>query len=174
MKVNGQTYDTDTQPYHGGWRSIAFLPGGKQVASVTCDSKEGAEADLHKKLAEREPVREAAARIVDTLLEVRDPRKMREQFQRALDWLRQRNPMGYAQMSTTTGWPAPSYVEEDPTHEWWTSDEAAQRLQQFKDAAHEGVKPGTPKPYVSPNEKHWPKTSGFPVPGDADYGDPYT
>ena len=50
MRVKGQEFPVITNPYASGFRSVAFLPDGKQIASFTHDTKEGAEMDLYKQL----------------------------------------------------------------------------------------------------------------------------
>ena len=50
LNIKGQEFKAVTNPYAGGFRSVAFLPDGKQVASFTHDTKEGAEMDLYKQL----------------------------------------------------------------------------------------------------------------------------
>lgn len=50
MRIKGQEIPAITNPYASGFRSIAFLPDGKRVASFTHDTKEGAEMDLYKQL----------------------------------------------------------------------------------------------------------------------------
>lgn len=84
-----------------------------------------------------------AVEIVDALLEVQSPRTMYKQMDRALERLNRMNPAGYAQLILTPGWPLPAHAEDDPNDPWWTSDEAAERLQHFKEAAEQGPKPLT-------------------------------
>ena len=53
MNINGQEVETITEPFRGGWRSVAFLPHAQQVASQLCGSREAAEMELYQKLKER-------------------------------------------------------------------------------------------------------------------------
>jgi hypothetical protein len=92
-----------------------------------------------------------AEQIADLILEGR--RNLKADLERALNHLRRRNPTGYAQMVTTPFWPWPAYVQDDPNDPWWYSDEAASRLQIFKEGALEGVKPATRRRTVP---KQWP------------------
>jgi len=50
MRVGQHDFEVSTQNSHGGWRSVAFLPNGRQRSSMTCDSREGAESDLYRQL----------------------------------------------------------------------------------------------------------------------------
>lgn len=50
MRIGTQEIEVSTEPYQDGWRSYAFLTGGGTRASMTCDSREGAEIDLFKRL----------------------------------------------------------------------------------------------------------------------------
>ena len=50
LRVQDKVFSVITNPYAGGFRSVAFLPDGKQIASFTYDTKEGAEMYLYKQL----------------------------------------------------------------------------------------------------------------------------
>jgi hypothetical protein len=50
IRVKDKEFTAITNPYASGFRSVAFLPDGKQVASFTHDTKEGAEMDLYRQL----------------------------------------------------------------------------------------------------------------------------
>ena len=65
-----------------------------------------------------------------------------EEMNKALDRLNKHNPAAYAQLLTLPLSYIPAYAWEDPTGEWWSSDEAKMKLQQVKDACQEGPKPG--------------------------------
>src|SRR5512143_242155 len=81
MKIGTHEFEVSTEPYHDGWRAVAFLPGGKQRASATWDSKEAAEMDLYKQLKDEfapapkfDPTKTYEAKaIVSKLLEVDEP-----------------------------------------------------------------------------------------------------
>lgn len=56
MKIGDHEIEVSTEPYAGGWRSIAFIPGQRARASMTWDSREAAEKDLYQRLkAEFDP-----------------------------------------------------------------------------------------------------------------------
>lgn len=97
-----------------------------------------------------------AQQIADLILDGRC--NLKADLERALDVLRRRNPTGYAQMTTTPFWPWPAYVQDDPNDPWWFSDEAATRLQAFKEGASQGVKPGADRPRP-PTRKYWSSKS---------------
>ena len=89
MKINDQEVETRTEPYQGGWRSVAFLPGGQQKASVTCPTREGAEADLAQQLRPSTPQfdprrRYEAKEIVEALLDPDDPSENIERFAKVI------------------------------------------------------------------------------------------
>lgn len=46
MKIGDFDIEIVTQPYEGGWMSVAYLPDGKQVASAPWDTQEAAEHDV--------------------------------------------------------------------------------------------------------------------------------
>ena len=46
MKIGDYEIEVITQPYEGGWMSVAYLPDGKQVASAPWDTQEAAEHDV--------------------------------------------------------------------------------------------------------------------------------
>lgn len=83
MRIGTHEFEVTTAPYQDGWRSVAFLPGGKQRASATQGSKEAAEMDLYKQLKGEfdapprfDPKRRYEAKvkhIVSTLLEAEEP-----------------------------------------------------------------------------------------------------
>lgn len=50
MRIGGKEFPVRTDPYASGFRSVAFLPDGKQMASSTHDTKEGAEMELYNQL----------------------------------------------------------------------------------------------------------------------------
>ena len=109
-----------------------------------------------------------AEQIADLLLEGRN---LKADLELALNHLRRRNPTGYAQMVTTPFWPWPAYVQDDPNDPWWYSDEAASRLQSFKEGALEGVKPGADRPRPS-TRKYWPTPAHeLPLPDKFKYDD---
>jgi len=53
----------------------------------------------------------------------------------ALARMRRRNPTGYAQLMLLPFGPIPAYAEDDPKHEWWSSDEARTRLDSYREGA---------------------------------------
>lgn len=53
LKIGAHEIEVHTDPFRGGYRSIAFLPSGQQVASDTWDTAEAAQVDVAKKLKER-------------------------------------------------------------------------------------------------------------------------
>lgn len=81
MRVGTHEFEVSTEPYQDGWRAVAFLPGGKQRASATWDSKEAAEMDLYKQLKDEfaptpkfDPnKRYEAKKVVHGLLDVPTP-----------------------------------------------------------------------------------------------------
>lgn len=79
-----------------------------------------------------------------------------EEMHRALDRLNRQNPAAYAQLLVLPLSYVPAYAWEDPDNEWWSGEEAKMKLQQIKDACHEGPKPN-PKGHV-------PKPSDRPEP----------
>jgi hypothetical protein len=87
---------------------------------------------------QRFPVDEAKFRV--------SPKEM----DRALDFLRRRNPVGYAQFIAAPYSPIPAYAWDDPNGEWWSSSDARNVLQTIRDSAQEGVKPGKPLHHYRP------------------------
>jgi len=87
---------------------------------------------------------------------VNEAKNLRAELERALDVLRRRNPMGYAQVLLMPFGPFPPETTDDPNHPWWSSEAAASLLQSFKEGAHEGVKPGgNPQRRLAPS-RQWP------------------
>jgi len=57
---------------------------------------------------------------------------MRETIERRLDWMRKRNPNGYAQLCIQPFPLPPSYAREDDSSEWWASQEAKDFAESIK------------------------------------------
>jgi hypothetical protein len=53
MKVAGQEIEVQTDRYHGGWLSVAYMPDGKRVASAPWDTREAAENDVYQQVLMR-------------------------------------------------------------------------------------------------------------------------
>ena len=80
-------------------------------------------------------------------------------MERALDFLRKRNPAGFAQLSTLPFGPVPSYAWENPASDWWSSQEAFSTLTSIRQAGHEGIKPLMPGPRQRPPSAQWPHSA---------------
>lgn len=104
--------------------------------------------------------------IVDTLLETSDRRaaSIRHDILRKLDAVRKRPGLSanYAQLITGPFGAIPSYAEEDPSSEWWTSEDAQALRQRLTDMlapnSEYGVKPGGPTRVYPGALQSWQQT----------------
>jgi hypothetical protein len=91
---------------------------------------------------------------------------MREKILKRLDWVRRRNPTGYAQLTVAVHPNPPAYAMDDPKSEWWTSQEAKDFYDSLTmdetraavalvDRLLEGVDPEAEPEFLPPDEVAW-------------------